>query len=841
MKRERIWVAVVAAALTLAVGAQGASAATFSATCSTLENYLDGTNTVNSGDVVKLSGICANKSFEITNTNAFTLEGVGNQSNGTPSSGFTGIDNSGNGILDSGSAVRLTIKNLLFENATKASGGGTAITFTDNDAIAVTITGNTFENLIAPTYGGAISIEDSTDGNGVSTPTVISHNTFKDNSAADGGAIYWSDGSPLQLTDNTFTGNAQTSDSTSYPVGGAVDIENYEGSTSCTKAPCQGWLGSPITISGNTFGGTASGAGNTALGAGGALFISVQGGEASYEPAQTVTLSANKFIDNEVTGGADFDLYGGALGMAPQVREYAFKVVQSGNLFQGNKIVATAASGYGVGGGAEWGIALPIKSTKDVFIGNEVNATTSGPVPPPLGGALGIISTNQYIGASTSTTLLTASFTGADDLFLDNSNPSTSGWGGALYSGGVTTLYCPTATSCPSRLTLSDSTITGNSVNSSTGEGAAIWGGSTDSLALHNSIVFGNTGVSGAPEIFGYSKPSYSHDDACTVAGGSTPLSGAGDICANPKLTSLGVETAASPTIDRGLNSLVPAGLTTDVGGRPRISTGRVASCPRAVVDMGAFESLGVSCNVVAPKITGTALPGHRLSCSTGAWTNHPTHFLVVWSRNGKQVATGQTYRVKDADANQTLTCSVTAFNVAGRGATARSRGVLVKLACPLPSGVLNGTKLGPLSLGMTLAQAERILPFKNRINAFYNLCMSRTGGERVGIPTQKLLSTLSSSERKRVAGKVVLLSSGSTFYALQGVKPGTKLSKVAAKLHVGPALHIGVNDWYFCPNGPSNGVLKVRNGVILEIGVADKQLSSGTKQQQFKFMNSFS
>jgi hypothetical protein len=245
--------------------------------------------------------------------------------------------------------------------------------------------------------------------------------------------------------------------------------------------------------------------------------------------------------------------------------------------------------------------------------------------------------------------------------------------------------------------------------------------------------------------------------------------------------------------------------------------------------------------NIVLPKITGTALPGNRLICSRGKWTHNPTRFAFVWSRNGKRIATGQRYFVRNADASKTLTCTVTAFNAAGASRPATSHGVFVKLPCPLPSGELSGTQLGPLSLGMTLAQAERILPFQNRINAFYNLCMFQTGGERVGIPTQKLLGKLSASQRARVAGKVVLLSSGSKFYALRGVRPGTKLAAVAKQLHVGPALHIGLNFWYLCPNGASNGVLRVRNGVILEVGVADKQLSSGTRNQQFSFMNSFS
>jgi hypothetical protein len=681
---RRIGVMVVLAIGFGLAGAQGASATTFTANCSTLENYLDGTNTVNSGDVVKLNAICVNQSFEITNTNAFTLEGVG-QTNGTPSSGFTGINNgSGDAILDSGSAVRLTIKNLKFENATRSSGGGTAIDFTDSDNIAVTITGNTFANLSAPGNGGAIQIADSTDGAGSTTPTVISHNVFTGNSSPDGGAIYWANGGPLKLLDNTFTGNTQDSTSTFYPVGGAVDLENYEGTTGVSST----WLGSPVTVSGNTFGGSASGAGNSALAAGGGLFISLQGGEGTGEPAQTVTLTNNQFIDNQVTGGVDDDLYGGALGMSPQVRERAFKVIQTDNLFQGNHITAALNSGYGAGGGAEWGIGLPIKSTRDRFFKNLVNVTGATAVPP-LGGAVGILSTNQYIGSASSTTLLHASFTGTDDLFRGNSDPSTDGWGGAIYTGGTTSVNCPTEKSCPSTLTLYDSTLVHNKVPvANGGQGAAIWGGPADSLRLENSIVYGNKGPSGAPEIFGYSKPKYAYDDACTAPGGA-PLTGKGDICANPKLVPPGRESKKSPTIDKGSNALVPKGLRTDVVGNHRITEGSPRTCKR-IVDMGAFEFRAVKpgrichpvpVNTKPPHITGTPKVGHRLACVTGSWTNHPTRYRYQWKRNGPKIpgATGSTYRVTAADKGHGLKCTVWAINKNGTSKAAVSAAVHVK------------------------------------------------------------------------------------------------------------------------------------------------------------------
>jgi hypothetical protein len=160
-------------------GAQEAWATTTTVGCSGLQAALDGAH---NGDVIELNQLCANKSFMINNTNAFTLEGAGS------GDGFNG-NSTNTPILGTHTAPRLTIKNLLFENAALSSGGGAAIQF-DADGVAVTITGDTFMNLTAPSgVGGAIQIEDSTDGAGTTTPNVISKNRFENNSADDGGAI----------------------------------------------------------------------------------------------------------------------------------------------------------------------------------------------------------------------------------------------------------------------------------------------------------------------------------------------------------------------------------------------------------------------------------------------------------------------------------------------------------------------------------------------------------------------------------------------------------------------------------------------------------------------------
>jgi hypothetical protein len=127
-----------------------------------------------------------------------------------------------------------------------------------------------------------------------------------------------------------------------------------------------------------------------------------------------------------------------------------------------------------------------------------------------------------------------------------------------------------------------------------------------------------------------------------------------------------------------------------------------------------------VPVDIRAPAISGKPLPGDRLTCSTGLWTNNPTAYRYQWTRAGGAIAgaSGSTYTVQIADEAQNpkdlLVCVVIASNAAGAGARAGSAGVLAAVAgtltCPRPSGALDGSTLGALKLGITKSQAHRRL-----------------------------------------------------------------------------------------------------------------------------------
>lgn len=154
---------------------------------------------------------------------------------------------------------------------------------------------------------------------------------------------------------------------------------------------------------------------------------------------------------------------------------------------------------------------------------------------------------------------------------------------------------------------------------------------------------------------------------------------------------------------------------------------------------------------------------------------------------------------------------------------------------CPLASGRLDGRFLGPVRLGMTRRRARRAFSrgsTRGRLNMDF-FCLTPIG-IRVVYPSAALLRTLPRGARERVRGKVVLALTANPYYALRGVRPGARLASVARRLHIGRRFHIGLNNWYLTSAiGASRGILKVRHGVIEEIGITDRAVTANRRSER--------
>jgi hypothetical protein len=513
---------------------QAASAATVH--CAGLQDAL---NTATSGEVITLDETCHNTHFSLP-TVPITLQAA------APGDGFDGSAMN-DAILTGSNVGETTIKGLTFKNA-----NASAILITA--ASAPHLIDNVFESNSHATDGGAVSI--------TPTPTtgtiVVQGNQFGtgpmtgNTSGNDGGGLWLvANRIPAVVSGNRFVGNKTTSGEFG---GGAAVVSEGAGAT--------------LTFSDNVFNG------NSVSGLGGAgLSINLQ----TNAP---LVLTGNQFVENVMNANGTDRRHGAGLSVANNNPTSA-PVTQANNLFEGNRI--TTALGGDTGGAGEWIAGSPVTSTGDRFISNTIEMVDGE------GAGVGVE------GQSDGSTFFPGELH-ATNLVANGNRLAEGGSGAGIYAGRLD--ICPVV-DCPSVLELNDSTVAANCVDTASDSTApGIAGSGLDKLTLRNSIVYNAQPTlpcpspAFVPDVAGFTaaNTSISFTDLCAgLHGTGGPVAGAGNICANPLLVDPHFggfhEVPTSPTIDKGSNALVPAGLTVDLDGQPRISDG--------VVDMGADEFQG--------------------------------------------------------------------------------------------------------------------------------------------------------------------------------------------------------------------------------------------------------
>ncbi len=152
---------------------------------------------------------------------------------------------------------------------------------------------------------------------------------------------------------------------------------------------------------------------------------------------------------------------------------------------------------------------------------------------------------------------------------------------------------------------------------------------------------------------------------------------------------------------------------------------------------------------------------------------------------------------------------------------------------CPRATGGIHGMTLGRVRLGMTLVQARGAY----RLNSTWSkpnqdfFCLSPVG-VRVEYASSAMLRRLPAGARRALLGRVVLALSANTHYVLDGVRHGATLPAARRALGAGNLFHIGLNWWYFAPHGSWTAVLKVRHGIVAEVGIANGRLTRTRKAQ---------
>jgi hypothetical protein len=579
-----------------------ASAATTNTDCSGLQAAL---NASSPGDTIVLNAnqTCSAMSFTLP-SHQITLTGAGNDV-------FDG-NNGGSPILSGTDVAATTISNLLFKNS-NATTNGAAIQINGNSSptiasdqfyannsngssggavyIATNSASTGFVTVQNSAFGSAAAGQGNTTGSNncctiqggglyVSTakPLSITGNSFIDNAAQDGGGVgYDQAGQPanISMTGNTFTGNTATAPGCCSNEGGAfVDFDNSSSgpggtatfaSNNITNNQARSTGGGiyfngcgqsvNLTVSNNAFGN------NTAQYDGGGLILF-----GCSDPNTTWTLTGNTFGGNHLVTATNSSAEGAGAAL---FADDDISTTQRNNVFDSNTITAPTSPTTGfLAGAGEWMSGVALSSTNDRFTNNSTSQTTSGQPAEGIGAG-------AQAGCGSSNTPSTDPYTFTNAVFAGNSTPGPAA-GAGLYVGGCTENV---------GLSLLDSTIAGNNAAS----GSALFGDGGDTLTSANSII---SSGSGTTDFAGFGGLNIASTEVCEGTGTAT---GPGNICADPKLAAPGPgsanvhQTAASPTIDRGSNALVPPGLTTDFEGKPRIVAGRSGGA--AIVDMGADEA----------------------------------------------------------------------------------------------------------------------------------------------------------------------------------------------------------------------------------------------------------
>jgi hypothetical protein len=112
-------------------------------------------------------------------------------------------------------------------------------------------------------------------------------------------------------------------------------------------------------------------------------------------------------------------------------------------------------------------------------------------------------------------------------------------------------------------------------------------------------------------------------------------------------------------------------------------------------------------------------------------------------------------------------------------------------------------------------------------------------GGIRAGYASPRLLKAVRAHQRARLRGRVVFISTASPFYSLRGVRPGATVRAARRVLHLSRPFRIGLNNWYLAPDGNVRAVLKVRHGVVEEIGITEKAVTAN-RRIALRFLKSF-
>jgi hypothetical protein len=101
------------------------------------------------------------------------------------------------------------------------------------------------------------------------------------------------------------------------------------------------------------------------------------------------------------------------------------------------------------------------------------------------------------------------------------------------------------------------------------------------------------------------------------------------------------------------------------------------------------------------------------------------------------------------------------------------------------------------------------------------------------GCPSARRLRTMSSHERTRLRGRVVLALSANQRYAVDHIIAATQVARVGRRPAHAQRVRIGHSIWYVLRRRNATRVLKVQHGTVEEVGIANHTLTATLADQR--------
>ena len=609
-----------------------------------------------------------------TNDNTYVVVRFNNANSNNLLDGCT-VRDGGGGISNNGEA---TISNCIVVNNTSTGIANTATAITNHAFIINTLIANNggsgvsvsnYSNTADLTLTNCtIANNNGSTGSAIynANSTLILRNTIA------WGSFYTNGGTINSTYSNTQSGNAGVGNTTGNP--GFVDVNNAVGADGIWGTADDGLRLFSCSAAANTGNNADVPSGITTDIAGAARIQNTTVNMGAYETITTVATFAGTrlYVNGAVAASGDGANWTAAFRTLPE----ALNTLTNGCAYANVSEVWVANGTYYPTATANRNLSFVVPSGVKLyggFAGTETAIIQRANFGAAVGGTIlsGNIgaSNDEYDNSYTVVTLLNFAITTLLDGFVITdahndangngggiyttgapvisnciiSNNYASGGGGGIYSKS-TAAQTPTlinciiannnayngggiytdATNTPS-ITIINATITGNNVPA---YGNSLYNNNAPAT-ISNTIIWGNTG--------GYT-PSPIYDDGnsttvmyANVQGGV--LSGSGNTSSTPSfanaLNPKGADglwrtaddglrlLSCSLSANNGDNSLVPAGITTDVAGAARIQN--------TTVDRGAYETL-----TPVPSFTGTTLYVNAAAATSGNGTTWATAFRTI-------------------------------------------------------------------------------------------------------------------------------------------------------------------------------------------------------------------